>query len=502
MTEGDGDDLNEVTSDGAVRSPAIAGASKPPGPREDGWPVLATLMLAVILVNIASVCLFPHIVSLSVEFDQPVSSVVWTMVILDVLAGGVGGVAAALGATLGNRRMLAFTLLALLAGCLIAALSTDLGVLIAGRALQGIGLALHALAVGIVAAYWRGARLRRALSLIVVAMGTGAALGYLLSGLVWRAGGNWRTLFWIVFAGTAIDLILTFTLIKETKRVRGVPIDYPGCIGFVAWAILILVPLSQANSWGWGSTKVLGLLLPGLAVLVLWVLWELRSPAPLIDLRLLRRTGVWQGFVVWVSISMALYVTSTAIPYLLQTPEISGFGLGEDIFVVSLVLAVPAVVMMVFSATTPALMRRYGVRATLLLGTFFGLAGFGLAFAHASVWVVVVWLAAIGVMSAWAGSASYAAGTEAVSPEQGVIVGTLYNTATASGAAVAGAVAGYVLSLRQVTVEVVAPAGPAVEVFPAEATFTWAMLIVGVTAVVAVLSVLTIPPKRARVGGR
>jgi MFS family permease len=147
-------------------------------------------------------------------------------------------------------------------------------------------------------------------------------------------------------------------------------------------------------------------------------------------------------------------------------------------------------------------MRRYGVRATLLLGTFFGLAGFGLAFAHASVWVVVMWLAAIGVMSAWAGSASYAAGTEAVSPEQGVIVGTLYNTATASGAAVAGAVAGYVLSLRQVTVEVVAPAGPAVEVFPAEATFTWAMLIVGVTAVAAVLSVLTIPRKRARVGGR
>jgi MFS family permease len=355
-------------------------------------------MLAVILVNIASVCLFPHIVSLSVEFDQPVSSVVWTMVILDVLAGGVGGVAAALGVTLGNRRMLAFTLLALLVGCLIAALSTDLSVLIVGRAFQGIGLALHALAVGIVAAYWRGDRLRRALSLIVVAMGAGAALGYLLSGLVWRAGGDWRTLFWIVFAGTGLDLILTFTLIKETKRVRGVSIDYPGCVGFVAWAILILVPLSQANAWGWGSTKVLGLLLPGLAVLVLWVLWELHSPAPLIDLRILRRTGVWQGFVVWVAISMALYVTSTAIPYLLQTPEISGFGLGESIFVVSLVLAVPAVVMMVFSATTPALMHRYGARATLLLGTLFGLAGFGLAFAHASVWVVVVWLAAIGVV--------------------------------------------------------------------------------------------------------
>ena len=464
--------------------------------------VLAALMLATVVANFASVCMFPHIVTLSNEFGRPVNQVVWAIIAFHVIAVGVGGVAAALGAVFGNRRMLLVTLALLLVGSLMAALSTDLTVLIAGRVLQGVGMAIQALAIGIVANYWRGDAMRRAISMIVLSIGLGAVTAYLASGFIWRAGGDWRTMFWILSGAIAIDLLLTAMLIRETKRIRDVPIDFLGCIGLVAWALLLLVPLSQANSWGWGSSKVLGMLLPGLAVAGLWVWWELRRPAPLIDLRVLKRMGVWQGAVIWFVLSLTVCVPATTMPYLFQTTTASGFGFGQSIFVVSLALAITAVTMVVLSAAAAPLMRRFGARGTMLLGAMFGLSGFGLAFAHGSIWITLLWLAAGGAVPALAGSASYAVATEAVPPERGVIVSTICNTSGAIGAAVATAVVGYILTLREMTVPLEGPGGTANVTFPAEETLIWSAMLVGVAALVNIVCVLTIKARQPQEAGR
>ena len=72
---------------------------------ETRWTVLATLMLATVLANVASVCLFPQIVVLSTEFGRPVNEVVWIVIAFDIIATGVGGVAAARRGS-GDRRRL------------------------------------------------------------------------------------------------------------------------------------------------------------------------------------------------------------------------------------------------------------------------------------------------------------------------------------------------------------------------------------------------------------
>lgn len=452
-----------------------------------GLVALVTLMLATMLANIASVALFPQIVTLSQEFGRPVNEVVWTLAAFHLVATGVGGAAAALGGSLGNRRMLVVTLGLLLAGSLVAALSTSLTVLIGGRVIQGVAMANQALAIGIVAAHWRGEARRRAMSMIVLAMGLGAVVAYLLSGLIWRGGGDWRTLFWILAGGSALTLALTLFFISETGRVRGVRIDYMGCIGLVTWSFLLLLPVSQANAWGWGSTKVLALMLPGLGLLILWVWWELfGSAAPLIDLRVLKRMGVWQGGAIWVVMAMAICVSAAASPYLFETPTSTGFGFGQSIFVVSLALMYTSVVMAAASAGATPLMRRIGARRTMVIGMLFGLGGFGLAIAHGSPAIVLMWLALLGFMPALAGSATYVVAAEAVRPEQGIQVSTIYTTAGGIGATVASALAGYLLTLRTVGVPVSTPDGPEIHFFPAEQTFTWAALLIGVAALVGI----------------
>jgi MFS family permease len=196
---------------------------------------------------------------------------------------------------------------------------------------------------------------------------------------------------------------------------------------------------------------------------------------------------------------MGVIVPAAAMPFLIQTPVASGFGFGRNMFVVCLAIAVTAAVMVVGSAAATPIMRRLGAKQTVIAGMLFGLGGFGLAFAHGSLWLTLLWLAALGVPAALAGSASYAVAAEAVTPQQGILVSTIYNVAANTGASVGSAVVGYVLTLRQVAVPVTTPSGVEMQFFPADATFTWSALIVAGMAVAGIAAVLSIRTKHHRV---
>jgi len=485
--------MSEVNPGGSSATPIAE--------RSGGWAMLFTLSLTGALATLMAVCLYPEIVTLSTQFKQPVSSVAWSMIIVTVVGTGVGAVAAGLGAIIGNRLMLIVLVAGILVGGVVVALSHSLTPLIIGRGIQGIGMGSLSLLIGIVATFWSGQKMRRAIGTLMTSVGIGAIAGYMLGGFIWKGGGDWHTMFWVVVGLSALALVLILSLVKETKRMKGVPIDFVGVVGLLAWSVLILVPLSQANSWGWGSSKVLELLIPGLVVLVLWVLWELRRSAPLLDLRILARMGVWQGALLWFAISIALYVTSTFIPYLFQTPHaLGGYGFGKDIFIVSLALSMPGLLMLLLSPLAATFMRAIGSKGTMLLGALFGLGGFGMAAAHGSVWMNFVWLGVFGITFAWGGTAAYAVAAEAVSPQQGVVASALLTTSMNIAASVGTALTGYILTLRTVTLKV--PGAPAPVTVPASQTFTWAAIVVGVVAALSVVAILTINAKKFHIADR
>jgi len=485
--------MSEVNPGGSSATPIAE--------RSGGWAMLFTLSLTGALATLMAVCLYPEIVTLSTQFKQPVSSVAWSMIIVTVVGTGVGAVAAGLGAIIGNRLMLIVLVAGILVGGVVVALSHSLTPLIIGRGIQGIGMGSLSLLIGIVATFWSGQKMRRAIGTLMTSVGIGAIAGYMLGGFIWKGGGDWHTMFWVVVGLSALALVLILSFVKETKRMKGVPIDFVGVVGLLAWSVLILVPLSQANSWGWGSSKVLELLIPGLVVLVLWVLWELRRSAPLLDLRILARMGVWQGALLWFAISIALYVTSTFIPYLFQTPHaLGGYGFGKDIFIVSLALSMPGLLMLLLSPLAATFMRAIGSKGTMLLGALFGLGGFGMAAAHGSVWMNFVWLGVFGITFAWGGTAAYAVAAEAVSPQQGVVASALLTTSMNIAASVGTALTGYILTLRTVTLKV--PGAPAPVTVPASQTFTWAAIVVGVVAALSVVAILTINAKKFHIADR
>src|ERR1043166_3677780 len=194
---------------------------------------------------------------------------------------------AALGDRFGRRRLFAIGLGLFTLASAAAALAPSIDVLIVARAVQGIGgaivtpltLTILSAAVpverrGLVLGAWGG------ISGLAVAIGPpvgGAAVG----------GISWQWIFWLnVPIGLAL-IPLAYLRLRETHGPNKA-LDLPG-LAFASLGLLGIVwGLVRGNQVGWASPEIVGTLAGGALVLALFVLWELRAPAPMLPLRFFR----------------------------------------------------------------------------------------------------------------------------------------------------------------------------------------------------------------------
>jgi EmrB/QacA subfamily drug resistance transporter len=194
---------------------------------------------------------------------------------------------AALGDRFGRRRMLAVGLFIFTASSAAAALAPSAGALIAARAAQGVGgaivtpLTLTILSAG-VPANRRGAFIG-AWSGIA---GLAVAFGPLVGGAV-VSGISWHWIFWLnVPIGIAL-IPLALTRLDESYGPSS-KLDLPGLALASAGLFGIVWGLVRGNGQGWSSPEIVGALAVGAVVLALFVLWELRTDAPMLPMRFFR----------------------------------------------------------------------------------------------------------------------------------------------------------------------------------------------------------------------
>jgi EmrB/QacA subfamily drug resistance transporter len=194
---------------------------------------------------------------------------------------------AALGDRFGRRRMLAVGLTIFTVSSAAAALAPTAGALIAARAAQGVGgaivtpLTLTILSAG-VPANRRGAFIG-AWSGIA---GLAVAFGPLVGGAV-VSGISWHWIFWLnVPIGVAL-VPLALARLDESYGPSN-KLDLPGVALASGGLFGIVWGLIRSTGQGWSSPEVVGSLTVGAAVLVLFVLWELRTEAPMLPMRFFR----------------------------------------------------------------------------------------------------------------------------------------------------------------------------------------------------------------------
>jgi len=236
-----------------------------------------------------------------------------------------------LGDMTGKKRMFVVSLLALAIGCLLSAVSASLALMIVGRVIQGVGGGVLPLAFGIIRDEFPGERVPGAVGVIAALTAVGAGLGIVLAGPIVDAL-DYHWLFWLPLLMIAAAAVAAFFLVPESLvRTEG-RINWVAALLMSAWLVALLVAASEAPAWGWGSVRIVGLLVAAVVLAAVWMMAvEVRSDNPLIDMRMMRIRAVWTTKLVALLFGVGMYAMFAFLPEFLQTPRSAGYGFGSSI---------------------------------------------------------------------------------------------------------------------------------------------------------------------------
>jgi predicted MFS family arabinose efflux permease len=359
-------------------------------------PALVFMGLVVAVVSSLGAPLIPTIAQVD---HVSLSDAQWSLTITML----VGAVATPTMGRLGDgprrREVILGALFAALCGSILAALPLGFGFLIVGRALQGIGLGLTSLAMATARDVMRAHRVRPAVALLSITTVAGVGMGYPITGLITQSF-SYHAAFWFGAVVTGLALLTAWVLVPATSDLPARPIDTLGA-GLLGVALaLLLLGLSQAESWGWTSAPVLGLAAVAVVLLAGWTWHELHTELPLVDLRMVRHPAVLTADVTGLVAGVGMYLLMSAVVRFVQTPRSTGYGLGESVVVAGLVLVPFSIASVTANRVSSIIARRTSVYFVLPAGCAMFVASmvmFGLA--RGSLWqvVVVMTIAGLGV---------------------------------------------------------------------------------------------------------
>jgi EmrB/QacA subfamily drug resistance transporter len=349
---------------------------------------LAVLAVAGLSFALLQTMVAPALPAIQAEYGASTTAVTWVLTIYLLTASIFTPILGRLGDMFGKERLLVIVLLVLGAGTLMSALSTSLGMLIAGRAVQGAGGAIFPLAFGIIRDEFPRERVGSGIGLISATFGVGGGAGLVLSGvIVDHLDYTW--IFWLALVVIAGAVIATNLFVPESPIKTPAKIDWGGAALMAIGLSAILLAVSEGNSWGWGSSRVLGLIAGGACVLVVWARYELHVPQPLVDMRMMQLRGVWTTNVTALMVGFGMFGSFLLVPKFVEMPEAAGFGFGASVTVAGLYLLPSAAVMLVSGPASGWLGNRLGSRTPLLIGIALVAIGFvQLALLHDRPWHV------------------------------------------------------------------------------------------------------------------
>jgi MFS family permease len=340
--------------------------------------ILGVLLLAGLGYALLSSAVIPALPTFQQSLDTSELGSTWLLTAF-LLSASVGtSIIGRLGDIYGKRRLLLWVLLILAAGSLLAAVSQSLAMLIVARVIQGVAGGIFPLAFAIVRDEFPEERVAGSIGLMSSILGVGGGAGLVVGGLIVQHL-DWHWLFWPPFAMAVLAAVLTWLYIPES-RVRS-----PGKVNWWAAALMsigicsVLIAIAQAPVWGWLEAKTLLLLAGGLAVCALWVLVELRSRVPLVDMGMMRRRGVWTTNLAAFLLGGGMYASFNVLPRFAQLPTSTGFGFGASVLVSSLYLLPASLAMAVSGAAAGRVTHRYGSKVAFVAGAMISGASFGFA---------------------------------------------------------------------------------------------------------------------------
>ncbi|GAB2879736.1 MFS transporter [Streptomyces mayteni] len=408
--------------------------------------VVLVLAFAGIVVATMQTLVVPLIPELPALLDASAADATW-VITATLLAGAVATpVVGRLGDMYGKRRMLLASLVLLVVGSTVAALSDSLVPMLVGRTLQGLAAGVIALGISIMRDELPAERLAGATAVMSASLGVGGALGLPAAAFI-ADRADWHVLFWASAGLGVAAFLLVLRLVPESRVRSGGRFDVVGAAGLSTALVCLLLAISKGADWGWGAGTTTGLFAAAAAALILWGRWELRTRQPLVDLRTSARPQVLLTNVTSAVFGYSMFGMSLVLPQLLQLPEATGYGLGQSMLAVGLVMAPNGLVMMAMAPVSARISRSRGPKVTLMAGAVVVAAGYLLQMVMMStVWQLMLASSVIGAGIGLAYGAMPALIMGAVPVSETAAANSLNTLMRAIGTSVSSAVAGVVLA--------------------------------------------------------
>ena len=339
-------------------------ASITPRRERTRWGALALIVAAqfMVILDVAIVNVALPSIKTDLHFSQ--ESLQWVITSYAILFGGALLLGGRLADLLGRRRLFVAGLAVFSVSSLLSGLAWSEESLIAFRALQGLGGALLApAALSILMTTFAEGRERNiALGIWGAASGSGGAAGVLLGGVL-TSYLHWSWIFFINVPVGALVIALTPWLLREHRlAMASRHFDLAGAASITAGLMLLVYALTRAAQDGWGSDATIALLSGAAALVAAFIAIELRSPAPLLPLRLFRlRTlaAANAAGVIVAAVGFSMFFLLTL--YLQQVLHYSAVETGVAFVAITLSIVV-------FSNVAQTLVTRLGARRVLTAG--------------------------------------------------------------------------------------------------------------------------------------
>ncbi|HEV7715226.1 MAG TPA: DHA2 family efflux MFS transporter permease subunit [Steroidobacteraceae bacterium] len=354
------------------------------------WWALIVLCLGVLMIVLDTTIVNVALPSIRADLGFTETSLVWVVNAYMLTFGGFLLLGGRLGDLYGHRKVFLLGITLFTVASMACGLANTRVLLVAARAVQGLGGAVvSAVSLSLIMNMFTEAGERaKAMGVYGFVCAAGGSIGLLLGGVLTSAL-NWHWIFLVNLPiGIAVYALCMNLLPKSRVEGTHQKLDVAGAITVTSSLMLAVYAVVNGNEAGWGSTQTIGMLAAAVALLISFIVIELRVATPLMPLQLFRLRNLTTANIIgvlWAAGMFAWFFISTL--YLQAV-------LGYTPLQIGLVFLPANLIMAAFSLGLSAkIVMRFGIRRPLALGLLMGAAGLAAmarAPVDANVWVDVL----------------------------------------------------------------------------------------------------------------
>ncbi|HTU85368.1 MAG TPA: MFS transporter [Solirubrobacteraceae bacterium] len=381
--------------------------------KRPGW-VLAVASIASLMVALDALVVTTALPTIRVHLGASIEQLEWTVNAYTLTFAVLLMTGAALGDRFGRRRMFTAGLAIFSLASAACALAPNVGLLIAARAVQGTGAALvMPLGMTLLSAAYAPEHRARALGIFSGITGLAVLGGPVIGGAITQ-GIAWQWIFWLNVPIGLLTIPFVLRRVDESRGPRSAP-DIAGLALVTGAALGLVWGLVRGNTSGWGSAEVIATLAVGALLVLAFVIWERRTPEPMLPMRLFASRPFSSGNAGIFFMCTALYGAVFFMAQFLQIAQHDGpldAGIRLLPWTATLFIVAPLV---------GARIRRVGERPFAVAGLLLQAAGMGwialIAGPHVDYWRLVAPLVIAGCGVSMAMPALQNAVVSSVAPE-------------------------------------------------------------------------------------